>query len=133
MEEKINMDLRSWAQIFRWHTAPGEILLVLGPYLLGNYNPLMIPVLIIFMWLLHGFSFGVNSLLDTAMGYDKKDPSKQHHPLVSGKISLHDGFNVVLWGYSIVGTLGILITLNSSSPLLGMIAFFVYYIYDLTP
>jgi hypothetical protein len=35
--------------------------------------------------------------MDTAMGYDLKDPHKRHHPLVAGRIPLSEAHNVIHW------------------------------------
>jgi len=59
----------------------------------------------------HYFSFGHNSLMDTAMGYDLRDPSKKHHPLVSGVISLHFAHNVIHWGLALLITWASIFTL----------------------
>jgi len=103
--------LKDWLRVFRAQTAPATLLLVLAPYLAGNYDPLVAVLLALISFPLHYFSFGHNSLLDRAMGYDLKDPHKKHHPLVSGRIKLSTAHNVIHNGLCIVGLACGLITL----------------------
>jgi 4-hydroxybenzoate polyprenyltransferase len=75
----------------------------------------------------HYWSFGCNSLLDTAMGYDVKDPSKQHHPLVSGRISLHVAHQVIHFGIMALAVAGIVLTLLvSPNPSMALACFSIY-------
>jgi len=105
------MGLKSWLQLFRAQTAPASILLVLVPYLVDN--PLFswkVLVLAIFILLVHWFSFGENSLMDMALGYDVSDPNKQHHPLLSGRMGLHLAHNMIHWGLIVLTAVGVLLT-----------------------
>ena len=117
------MSLKSWLQLFRAQTAPATILLVLVPFLAGNPISGTVVVIAIYALLVHLFSFGGNSLMDTIMGYDREDPSKQHHPLISGAISLPLAHNVIHWGLIILTAIGVAITyLISPNPLPAMAA-----------
>lgn len=123
--------IRDWLRLFRAQTAPATLLLVLTPYLTGKYEWFQPLLLGCFAILVHYFSFGHNSLMDTCIipevgrePYDVRDPAKKHHPLVNRRISLSQAKRVVLWGYCILFLLGILITLSwSPAPLYGVITF----------
>ena len=115
------MSLKSWLQLFRAQTAPASVLLVLVPFLSGNPISGTVVVLAVYALLVHYFSFGENSLMDTVMGYDREDPGKQHHPLISGAISLPLAHNVIHWGLIILTMIGVVITyLISPNPLPAM-------------
>lgn len=106
------MTLSDWLRLFRSQTYPATLALVMVPYLAGaaflSWKTL---ALALYAMLLHFLSYGQNSLMDYAMGYDTKDPSKSHHPLATGKISLHVAHNVVHWGLIVLAALGIGLTL----------------------
>lgn len=117
------MYLKSWLQLMRAQTGPASVLLVLVPFLSGNPISGTVAVLAVYALLVHLFSFGENSLMDTVMGYDREDPGKQHHPLISGAISLPLAHNVIHWGLIILTTIGVVITyLISPNPLPAMAA-----------
>lgn len=117
------MGLKSWLQLFRAQTAPATVLLVLVPFLAGNPISGTVVVLAVYALLVHYFSFGENSLMDTVMGYDREDPGKRHHPLISGAISLPLSHNVIHWGLIILTAIGVAITyLVSPNPLPAMTA-----------
>jgi hypothetical protein len=87
-------------------------------------------MLSVFMWFVHFMSFGNNSLMDTAMGYDLKDPSKAHHPLVTGRVSLTAAHNVIHWGLCGLSVLAIVIsTTLSPSPLYAVICIFLWFVF----
>ncbi len=68
--------------------------------------------------------------MDTAMGYDKADPNKTHHPLVAGRISLTMAHNVIHWGLCGLSVAAILISLNfSPDPLLSMVAVLLWVVF----
>jgi hypothetical protein len=94
--------VRSWLQLMRAQTAPATLTVVLTPYLSGTVPGPWLLVLAPLLLLTHYVTFGHNSLMDTAMGYDLRDPSKGHHPLVSGAISLHAAHNAIHWGLVLV-------------------------------
>jgi len=123
--------IRDWFRLFRAQTAPATILLILVPYLtnasLFSLGSLVIGLFALFT---HWISFGHNSLMDTAMGYDLKDPSKAHHPLVAGRISLTAAHNVIHWGLSGLCVLAILISLNfSPNPVFAIISIFLWWVF----
>jgi len=110
------------------HTAPATLLCILVPYLhnasLFDLRALMLAVSAV---LFHYFSFGANSLMDTAMGYDLKDPSKQHHPLISGAIKLHEAHNVIHWGLAILAAWATALTLwISPNPAMAIVALLLW-------
>ena len=86
-----------YLRIGRVQTFPADWLLTLTPFLYGRLNLVQAVLLSIFIWFVHFASFGHNSLMDTAMGYDLKDPNKKHHPLVAGRIRLSEAHNVIHW------------------------------------
>jgi hypothetical protein len=123
-----------WLQLFRAQTFPATLLMVLVPFLANTVLDLnavlkLLPLSILLL-LIHFFSFGHNSLIDVAMMYDQKDPGKQHHPLVSGVISLHAAHNVIHWGLTILIGLAALLTITwSKQPvmaLLGLIGWIAF-------
>jgi 4-hydroxybenzoate polyprenyltransferase len=52
--------------------------------------------------------------MDTYGGWDLKDPSKSHHPLVAGRISMTAAHNVIHWGLALLTALGCIMTLQLS-------------------
>lgn len=120
----------NWLRIFRSHTCPATMMLVMIFYLLGGGElfSLFGLLVLVFSILIHWFSFGNNTLMDTAMGYDTKDKHKQHHPLISGKISLESAHKVIHTGIVILTFLGIWIALNSGGNPLYAIMFFMIFI-----
>jgi hypothetical protein len=122
---------KDWLRLFRAQTAPATILLILTPYL-ANANLLTLETLAIavFALLAHWISFGNNTLLDFALGYDQKDPSKQHFPLHRGVISLHAAHNVIHWSLSALAIIAILVCLSfSPNPLLAVISIFLWFVF----
>jgi len=125
------MTIRDWLQLFRAQTAPATILLILVPYL-TNASLFSLEALAIALFALftHWFSFGHNSLLDTAMGYDFKDPSKSHHPLVASRLNMMAAHNVIHWGLCASAVFAILISLgfspNSTFALISIFLWFVF-------
>ena len=122
------MKLKSWLQLWRAQTAPATLLCILVPYLHNAvFFDLRTLILAVSAVLFHYFSFGANSLMDTAMGYDRGDPSKQHHPLVSGVIKLHEAHNVIHWGLAILTALATFLTLwISPNPAIAMAALILW-------
>jgi hypothetical protein len=123
--------VKDWLRLFRAQTAPATLLLILTPYLtntdLFTFQTLAVAV---FALLAHWISFGHNSLLDFAMGYDQKDPSKQHFPLHRGAISLHLAHNVIHWSLSALAVVAILICLSfSPNALLALISIFLWFVF----
>jgi len=125
------MTFRDWLQLFRAQTAPATILLILVPYLangiLFSFQALAIGLFALFA---HWISFGHNSLMDTAMGYDVRDKSKSHHPLVTGRISIATAHNIIHWGLCGLATLAILISLNfSPNPTFALVSIFLWFVF----
>lgn len=117
------MGIKSWLQLFRAQTAPATLLLLLTPYLTNApFFDAKNLVLAASFILFHYFSFGHNSLMDTAMMYDQRDPSKKHHPLISGAIKLHVAHNVIQWGLSLLTmAAGVITLLWSPNPAWALI------------
>jgi 4-hydroxybenzoate polyprenyltransferase len=68
--------------------------------------------------------------MDTALGYDLKDPSKSHHPLITGKISLTAAHNVIHWGLCGLAVLAILLSLQISPiPLYAITCIFLSFVF----
>lgn len=122
--------LLDWLRMFRAQTAPATICLVLVAFLSAGGTLVWAVPLGAFAWLVHLFSFGENSLLDWAMGYDVKDPHKRHFPHLRKKISLHATHNVIHWGIAVLGIVGIAITWYiSPNPFLSMVCFFLFLLF----
>lgn len=97
------MGFKQWLQVFRAQTAPATLLFILTPYLHNaEFLNIKTLVLVVSAVIIHYLSFGHNSLMDMSQGYDTKDPSKRHHPLVSGAISLTAAHNVIHWGLALI-------------------------------
>jgi len=125
------MTSRDWLQLFRAQTAPATILLILVPYLTNAslFSPETL-VIGLFALFTHWVSFGHNSLMDTAMGYDLADPSKSHHPLVAERISMPAAHNVIHWGLSISAVAAILISLTFSPiPTFALVSIFLWFVF----
>lgn len=108
---KLKFQFREWLRVARAQTAPATMLLILVPYL-TNASLFSLEALIIgtFALLAHWISFGHNTLMDFALGYDKRDPSKQHFPLHRGALSLHAAHNVIHWGLSLLTVWAIILS-----------------------
>lgn len=114
--------IKLWLRLFRSQTWPATMLLIMTPFL---HNHMMIDwktyAMFLSTLLFHHLMFGQNSLLDTTQGYDKIDPNKQGHPLVSGEISFTAGHNVIHWGLAFATTWAAYLTLTvSPNPSLAM-------------
>jgi len=125
------MIVRDWLRLFRAQTAPATILLILVPYLTNapmfSWETLVVGL---FALCAHWISFGHNSLMDTAMGYDKADPSKGHHPLVAGRISMTAAHNVIHWGLCGLAVLAIVISLKiSPNPTIALVSIFLWTVF----
>lgn len=129
------MNPKKWLRLFRAQTAPATLLIVLVPYLAAaaflSWNTLALGIYAV---LLHFCTFGHNSLMDYAMGYDKRDPSKSHHPLLTEDwddfISLHEAQNVIQWGLALlvcIGSMGSVMW--GANPLLCMVCLLLYVVF----
>lgn len=106
------MSFKQWLQVFRAQTAPATLLFILTPYLHNaEFFDVKTLVIAVTAVIIHYLSFGHNSLIDTSQGYDLKDPSKRHHPLLSGAISLTAAHNVIHWGLIMITAFAGLYTL----------------------
>lgn len=92
-------------------------------------DPWMVAILFPLAWLTHAIGFGLNSYLDTAMGYDLRDPAKRTHPLVSKKVNLSSACKVLNWGACLTAIFGVLVTLHAENPTLALSAFLLYIVF----
>lgn len=125
------IQFRDWLRIFRAQTAPATILLILVPYL-TNASLFSILTLIIgaFALLAHWISFGHNTLLDFALGYDQKDPSKQHFPLHRGTITIHTAHNVIHWSLCGLAVAAAVLSLTvSPNPVMALTSVFLWFVF----
>jgi len=126
-----------YLRIGRAQTYPADLFLVLVPFLHGRLDLIQAAVLSVMVWFTHLLSFGQNSLLDSCIITEKgkpppdfTDPSKQHHPLIKGTVSLHEAKNVVLWGLGVTATVFVAFTLLAAENLPFAIAsLFLYYVW----
>jgi len=126
MRSKIRDKIVDYLRIFRAQTAPVEVCVFLSGYLckpdIIQINPLLLIPLIIIE---HCFAYGHNSLMDTAMGYDIQDPHKKHHPLVAGRVSMHEAHNVLNWGLLILSTVFALLSFMAANPTMALFCLFL--------
>ena len=121
--------IKNYLRLGRAQTWPADLLLVLVPFLTGVDVPLIrVVAMSVFMFFIHIISFGENSLLDFTQGYDKVDPSKAHHPLSTGAISVPDAMKLIHWGKAILATVGcVMMILWSPNPVIAMFCLFMWY------
>jgi len=119
----------NYLRLGRAQTYPADWLLVLVPFLTGVDVPLIrVVAMSVFMFFIHIISFGENSLLDFTQGYDKVDPSKSHHPLSTGAISVPDAMKFIHWMKAILATVGcVMMILWSPNPVIAMFCLFMWY------
>lgn len=119
-----------YLRLCRASTASATICLVLTPFMAGFYDVFSALILGVLALLLHWFSFAENSLHDYIIGADKKDPSKQHHPLLTGEISLRDAINFVHWSTPILAIIAVVVTFwLSPNPFWALVWFFMAYVW----
>jgi len=113
--------LKEWLQLGRAQTYPASWLLVVAPLLHGRSDPVQVFVLSLLMWFAHILTFGHNSLMDSCIIPEKDkpppdfvDPSKSHHPLIQGVISLHEAKIVIFWGLGLLASGFLLFTVWSA-------------------
>ena len=123
--------IKNYLRLGRAQTYPADWLLVLVPFLTGVDVPLVrVAAMSVFMFFIHIISFGENSLLDFTQGWDKVDPSKAHHPLSTGAISVPDAMSFIHWGKAILATIGcIMMFLWSPNPVMAMLCLFLWYVW----
>jgi len=119
----------NYLRLGRAQTYPADWLLVLVPFLTGVHVPLIrVAAISVFMFFIHIVSFGENSLLDFTQGYDKVDPSKSHHPLSTGAISVPDAMKFVHWGKALLALIAcLMIFLWSPNPAMAIFCLFNWY------
>jgi 4-hydroxybenzoate polyprenyltransferase len=121
--------IKDYLRMFRAQTAPATILLILVPYLtIASLFSLEALTIGLFALFAHWISFGHNSLMDTA--YDVKDPSKQHHPLVAGRISIHAAHNVIHWSLCGLAVAATILSLTvSPNPFMALTSVFLWFVF----
>jgi len=84
-------------RIFRAHTTPATMLMIIPFYSLGGGNILSWHGLFLVLWsiLVHWSGYGGNSVSDAFAGYDQQDKNKQHFPLVAGRIKISTAVKVL--------------------------------------
>jgi len=87
------VSLRKWLQLFRAQTGFATFYTIITPYLLAGGDATRLLILLPTSLLFHYASFGHNSVMD--YWYDLRDPSKSHHPLITGAISLRKAHQVI--------------------------------------
>jgi len=121
---------KNWLQLGRAQTWPATFLLIMTPFLQGQFTFIGMLALVLFTWFVHFASFGHNSLMDAAMMYDQKDPSKKDHPLISGKISLTAAHNVIHWSLCGLSIWAIILSVAlSPNPLPSIISIFIWFVF----
>lgn len=124
------MNLKDYLQLFRAHTAPATIITMLVAFYVGggrvfSYFGLLIGV---YALLMHWLSYGHNSLLDFKTGYDARDKNKQHHPLVSGRMTIAQADGVIQWGLLIFSIIGAAISYYYAvNPVLSIAGLLLFY------
>lgn len=122
--------LVDYLRLFRSHTAPATIITMLVAYYVGggrvfSYFGLLIGV---YALLIHWLSYGHNSLMDFKSGHDTKDKHKQHHPLVSGRMTTAQADRVIQWGLLIFSIIGAVISYYiAANPVLSTAGLLLFY------
>jgi len=121
--------IKNYLRLGRAQTYPADWLLVLVPFMAGTGVSMdAVVILSIFMFFVHIISFGENSLLDFTQGYDKADPSKAHHPLSTGAITVPDAMSFIHWGKAFLMLGGCaMIYAWAPNPLMAMFCLFMWY------
>lgn len=122
--------LKAYLQLGRAQTFPADWLLVMVPFLHAGFNLVHFVILSVMMFFIHWATFGDNSLMDYTQGYDKIDPSKKHHPLMDGRISVHNAMNALVWTKSIFMVFATIFTLwISPNPPLAFVSLFMCFVW----
>lgn len=121
----------NYLRVFRAQTFPASLLLVMFALLApgGKVSLWMVAVLFPLVWLIHAIGFGLNSYLDTVAGYDREDPAKAAHPLVSRKISMGQACRVLNFLAMITVVFAALVSLQAREPTLALFAFLLYAVF----
>lgn len=127
---KIVDKLRDWLQIFRAQTAAAVFILVLTTYLAAGGKLFSWYTLILAIWSIftHHISFGHNTVMDTIMGWDTKDPNKIHHPLIANRIKKETALKVIGVGMFISTITAILLVYYSLGNMFYAMAFFCLFL-----
>jgi hypothetical protein len=133
----VKVKLSDFLRIGRAQTFPASWLLVLVPFLCGRMDLAQALILTLLMWFTHLISFGHNSLLDACIIREKDkpppdflDPHKQHFPLVSGTVSLHEAKIVFLWALGLAAVAHVVFAfLFAANLALAVTCLFLYYVF----
>lgn len=121
------MYLKSYFALFRAQTAPATVFCLVVPYLLAGGKDILIFSILFFLGhLLHFFTFGHNSVMD--YWHDLRDPSKKHHPLISGAISYEKAQKIIQTGLSLISVVFILTILYFSKNAILSLTFLTLYL-----
>jgi len=129
--------IRNWLQIFRAHTAPAFVILMLGSYLIGGGKLFSLPAFAIFVFaiLIHFWVSGHNSLMDScivseigSLSYDVLDKNKKNHPLIAGNIQLSTAHKIIHMGLVVILCFGMLFSLYGSGNTVLSLVFFIIFI-----
>jgi 4-hydroxybenzoate polyprenyltransferase len=121
--------IKNWFRIFRAQTAAAVFMIVLVPYLAAGGDFFSWYTLILALWsiLIHHLSFGHNTVMDTLMGWDKKDKHKSHHPLISDDIRKETALKVISIGIFISTLIGIYLVFISPGNQFYSMTFFILF------
>jgi 4-hydroxybenzoate polyprenyltransferase len=123
-------NIKDWLRIFRAQTAAAVLMIILVPYLVGGGDFFSWYTLILAIWsiMVHHVSFGHNTIMDTLMGWDKKDVHKTHHPLISSKIKKETALKVISIGVFFTTLIGIYLVYKSPGNQFLAMSFFSLFI-----
>lgn len=114
-----------WLRLFRAQTAPATVIPITVGGLFASVNGFWLAYLATVATILHFASFGHNSVLDYLLGFDRYDPSKKHHPLQQGEISVVKALwiiNVLLY----ISGLLLIVYVAYTGSLVGLVFLFSY-------
>jgi 4-hydroxybenzoate polyprenyltransferase len=136
LQERELLLFKEWSMLFRSHTAPATIAVVMIGFILGGGKlfSLYALLLIIFSIFLHYFTFGNNSLMHACivpkigeLPYDAQDKMKKHHPLITEKIKLSTAHKVIYTGIFLISIAAIIISFYGSGNTSLSLAFFLIF------
>ena len=119
-----------WLKLFRINKSPMTVLLVEVFFLIGGGSFLSWYNVWLVLWatLVHWVTFGHNTLMDTARGYDKENSRRKHDPLVSGVIQLDEAHIYINWLLIFAAFTGLVLVLTSPGLQVFALTFFVIFI-----
>jgi len=127
---RLHGGLIAYLQLGRSHTYPADWLLCIVPFLAGGLDLFRFFVISVVMFFVHWVGFGENSLLDFTQGYDKSDPSKSHHPLSEGRLTVHQASNAIHWTKAFLVSIVAILTLQwAPNPLWAMISLLLWVVW----